>query len=55
MNEVKPNVYREYICKSVLPICHILVDPDLVGAIMLAGWASLRSAPTYKNHATAPE
>lgn len=55
MNEVKPNVYREYICKSVVPIYHILVYPDLVGAIMLACWALLLAAAAYINHATAPE
>jgi len=27
LNEVKPNVYREYICKSVLRSCHIHVYP----------------------------
>lgn len=31
------------------------VYPALVDAIMLVCWAPLRAAPTYKNHATAPE
>ncbi|MFM4775468.1 hypothetical protein ACEUD0_06450 [Aeromonas veronii] len=49
LNEVKPNVYRE-ICLSIcLLLGHILVYPALVDVIMLACWASLRSAPTYKS------
>ncbi|MNG79687.1 hypothetical protein D3C81_433810 [compost metagenome] len=48
LNEVKPNIYLEYICKSALRFFPILVCPDLVGAIMLACWTSLHAAPTYK-------
>ncbi len=49
LNEVKPNVYRE-ICLSIcLRLGHIIVYPALAGAITLACWASLRSAPTYKS------
>jgi hypothetical protein len=55
LHEVKPNVYRETYLKIFLPIDPIHVYPALVDVIMLVCWASLRSAPTYKNHATAPE
>ncbi|WP_434430372.1 hypothetical protein [Aeromonas veronii] len=49
LNEVKSNVYRE-ICLSIcLQFGHTFVYPALVGTIMLACWASLRSAPTYKS------
>jgi len=43
------------ICKFVLPIGPIHLYPALVDVIMLVCWASLRSAPTGKKHATAPE
>jgi len=50
LNEVKPNVCTvKYACQSVLWLSHILVYPALAGAITLACWASLRSAPTYKS------
>lgn len=49
LNEVKPNIYREYIYKSVFRICHILVYPTLVGTMMLACWAALHAASTNKN------
>jgi len=39
----------------VLPSDPIDVYPALVEVIMLICWAWLRSAPTSKNHATAPE
>jgi len=39
----------EYACQSVLWFSHILVYSTLVGVIMLACWASLRSVPTYKS------
>ncbi len=46
LNEVKPNVYREYISKAVVRFCHILVYPDLVGTIRLIYWALLLAAAT---------
>ncbi|HHQ4926387.1 TPA: hypothetical protein ACSP33_004093 [Aeromonas veronii] len=49
LNEVKPNVYREIYLSICLRLRHILVYPALAGAITLACWASLRSAPTYKS------
>lgn len=48
LNEAKPNVYHEYICKSVLRFSHILVYPALMGVIRLACWALLHAASTYK-------
>ncbi|MGY3914078.1 hypothetical protein ACW5XI_01530, partial [Aeromonas australiensis] len=48
-NEVKPNVYREIRQSICLRLRHISVYSAQVGAIMLACWASLRSAPTYKS------